>query len=81
MRAEMALRMPAPTLRTCGVMPAEGAMRTETEAPATEPLSFRKVTKRFGALTALAGIDLSLRTGELTAVVDHLIRETREGVC
>jgi NitT/TauT family transport system ATP-binding protein len=44
-------------------------MRTETEAPATESLSFRKVTKRFGALTALAGIDLSVRTGEVTAVV------------
>src|SRR4051794_40290469 len=50
-------------------MPAEGAMRTETEAPVTEPLSFRKVTRRYGALTALAGIDLTLRGGELTAVV------------
>ena len=36
-------------------------MRTETEAPVTEPLSFRKVTRRYGALTALAGIDLELR--------------------
>ena len=27
-------------------------MRTETEAPVTEPLSFRKVTRRYGALTA-----------------------------
>jgi NitT/TauT family transport system ATP-binding protein len=44
-------------------------MRTETEAPATEPLSFTKVTRRFGALTALAGVDLALRAGELTAVV------------
>ena len=44
-------------------------MRTETEAPVTEPLSFRKVTRRFGALTALDDVDLALRTGELTAVV------------
>ena len=44
-------------------------MRTETEAPVTESLSFRKVTRRFGALTALAGIDLSLRAGAVTAVV------------
>jgi NitT/TauT family transport system ATP-binding protein len=34
-----------------------------------EPLSFRKVTRRYGALTALAAIDLELRAGELTAVV------------
>jgi NitT/TauT family transport system ATP-binding protein len=33
------------------------------------PLSFSKVTRRFGALTALAGVDLELRSGELTAVV------------
>jgi NitT/TauT family transport system ATP-binding protein len=44
-------------------------MRTETEAPATEPLSFRKVTRRYGALTALAGIDLDLRANEVTAFV------------
>jgi len=44
-------------------------MRTETEAPVEEPLSFRKVTRRYGALTALASIDLELRAGELTAVV------------
>jgi len=44
-------------------------MRTETEAPVEEPLSFRKVTRRYGALTALAGVDLELRAGELTAVV------------
>jgi ABC-type nitrate/sulfonate/bicarbonate transport system ATPase subunit len=44
-------------------------MRTETEAPVTEPLSFRKVTRRFGALTALDDVDLALRAGELTAVV------------
>jgi ABC-type nitrate/sulfonate/bicarbonate transport system ATPase subunit len=44
-------------------------MRTETEAPVTEPLAFRKVTRRYGSLTALAGVDLELRAGELTAVV------------
>jgi NitT/TauT family transport system ATP-binding protein len=35
----------------------------------TEPLSFESVTRRFGAITALAGIDLELRAGEVTAVV------------
>jgi NitT/TauT family transport system ATP-binding protein len=35
----------------------------------TEPLSFRKVTRRYGALTALAGIDLELRANEVTAFV------------
>ena len=44
-------------------------MRTETEAPVTESLSFRKVTRRYGALTALEGIDLDLRANALTAVV------------
>ena len=44
-------------------------MRTETEAPVTESLSFRKVTRRFGALTALAGIELELRARAVTAVV------------
>jgi NitT/TauT family transport system ATP-binding protein len=44
-------------------------MQTETEAPVTELLSLRKVTRRYGALTALAGIDLDLRAQQLTAVV------------
>jgi ABC-type nitrate/sulfonate/bicarbonate transport system ATPase subunit len=44
-------------------------MRTQTEAPVTESLSFRKVTRRYGALTALAGIELDLRANEVTAVV------------
>jgi ABC-type nitrate/sulfonate/bicarbonate transport system ATPase subunit len=44
-------------------------MQIETEAPVSEPLSFQSVTRRFGALTALAQIDLELRAGELTAVV------------
>jgi len=33
------------------------------------PLCFRKVTRRFGSVTALTEIDLALRAGELTAVV------------
>ena len=44
-------------------------MPTETEAPVTESLSFREVTRRYGALTALERIDLDLRPRELTAVV------------
>jgi ABC-type nitrate/sulfonate/bicarbonate transport system ATPase subunit len=44
-------------------------MQTEAEAPAKEPLSFENVTRRFGALTALDGIDLRLRQDEITAVV------------
>jgi NitT/TauT family transport system ATP-binding protein len=35
----------------------------------TESLSFRKVTRRFGALTALAGVELELRARAVTAVV------------
>jgi ABC-type nitrate/sulfonate/bicarbonate transport system ATPase subunit len=44
-------------------------MQTEAEAPATEPLSFENVTRRYGELTALAGIDLRLHRDEITAVV------------
>ena len=44
-------------------------MRTEAEAPVMEPLSFQKVTRRYGALTALEGVDLDLRAREVTAVV------------
>jgi NitT/TauT family transport system ATP-binding protein len=44
-------------------------MKPETEAPVTELLSFRGVTRRYGALTALAGLDLDLRAREVTAVV------------
>ena len=47
-------------------------MQTETEAPVTEPLAFQSVTRRFGAITALAGIDLELRAGELTVMADEL---------
>jgi NitT/TauT family transport system ATP-binding protein len=44
-------------------------MQTEAEAPTTEPLSFENVTRHYGELTALAGIDLRLRHDEITAVV------------
>ena len=44
-------------------------MQRQAEAPVQEPLSFENVTRRYGALTALAGIDLTLRQDEITAVV------------
>jgi ABC-type nitrate/sulfonate/bicarbonate transport system ATPase subunit len=44
-------------------------MQTEAEAPAMEPLVFYGVTRRFGRVTALTGIDLELRPLEVTAVV------------
>jgi ABC-type nitrate/sulfonate/bicarbonate transport system ATPase subunit len=51
-------------------------MKTETEAPTTEPLSFedigvalRGVRRSFRDLTALEGLDLDLRPGEVLAVV------------
>jgi ABC-type nitrate/sulfonate/bicarbonate transport system ATPase subunit len=44
-------------------------MQRQAEAPVQEPLSFENVTRRFGALTALAGIDLTLRRDEISAVV------------
>ena len=43
-------------------------MQRQAEAPVQEPLSFENVTRRYGGLTALAGIDLSLRRDEITAV-------------
>ena len=44
-------------------------MQTEVEAPVTEPLSFRNVTRRYPRVTALEGIDLAVRQDELMAVV------------
>jgi ABC-type nitrate/sulfonate/bicarbonate transport system ATPase subunit len=44
-------------------------MQIEAEAPATEPLSFHNVTRRFGGVTALTGVDLRLRSDEILAVV------------
>src|SRR3954453_331411 len=74
---------PAPTLRTCGVMPAEGAMQTRLEAPAQEPRNVlgpsgeihlargsRAVARR-GAppVPALADVSLDVAAGEIVAVV------------
>jgi ABC-type nitrate/sulfonate/bicarbonate transport system ATPase subunit len=44
-------------------------MQTQTEAPATESLSFSKVTRRYPRVTALDGIDLAARQNEVLAVV------------
>ena len=44
-------------------------MQIEAEAPATEPLSFHNVTRRFGGVTALTGVDLRLRSDDILAVV------------
>jgi NitT/TauT family transport system ATP-binding protein len=44
-------------------------MQTEVEAPVTEPLSFRNVTRRYPRVTALEEIDFAVRQDELMAVV------------
>jgi NitT/TauT family transport system ATP-binding protein len=44
-------------------------VKAHLEAPATEPLSLENVTRRYGALTALAGVRLALRTDEVLAVI------------
>ena len=44
-------------------------MPTDTEAPVAEPLAFQKVTRRYGAVTALTDIEIELRAGDVTAVV------------
>jgi len=44
-------------------------MQTITEAPAKEPLHISSVTRRFRAVTALEGIDLSVRRGEIVSIV------------
>jgi ABC-type nitrate/sulfonate/bicarbonate transport system ATPase subunit len=44
-------------------------MQTETEAPATEPLSLANVTRRYRTVTALEGVDLDVRQDEVLAVV------------
>src|SRR5215217_6660731 len=56
-------------------MPAEGAMRTEVEAPGVEPrdvsggVSVAGVTKAFGSVTALDGVSLRAAPREVVAVV------------
>jgi ABC-type nitrate/sulfonate/bicarbonate transport system ATPase subunit len=44
-------------------------MQTEAEAPARESLSLEGVTRRYPRVTALEGVDLSVRQDELLAVV------------
>jgi NitT/TauT family transport system ATP-binding protein len=44
-------------------------MQTEAEAPATEPLLFLDVTRRYRRVTALEGLDLAVRQDEVLAVV------------
>src|SRR5689334_24551962 len=56
-------------------MPAEGAMQTDLEAPASEPRDVQQgvtlagVRKAFGPVTALDGVDLRVAAGEVIAVV------------
>ncbi len=44
-------------------------MQTQAEAPATEPLSLANVTRRYRRVTALEGVDLTVRQDEVLAVV------------
>ena len=44
-------------------------MQTEAEAPARESLSLENVTRRYRRITALEGVDLSVRREEVLAVV------------
>jgi simple sugar transport system ATP-binding protein len=51
--------------------PASSAAPATGAAPATEPprVEIRNVTKRYGSVHALRGVDLSLRTGEIVGLV------------
>ena len=44
-------------------------MQIEAEAPAREPLSLQRVTRRYPRVTALDGIDVEVRRDEVLAVV------------
>ena len=44
-------------------------MQTQTEAPAKEPLSLVKLTRRYRRVTALDGVELSVARGVVVAVV------------
>src|SRR4051794_15640639 len=60
--------MPALTLRTCGVMPAKG-VSLAIASPARTALTAEGLVRRFGALTALDGVELEVRAGEAVAIV------------
>jgi ABC-type nitrate/sulfonate/bicarbonate transport system ATPase subunit len=44
-------------------------VKAHLEAPVTEPLSLENVTRRYRGLTAVAGVQLALRSGEVLAVI------------
>jgi ABC-type nitrate/sulfonate/bicarbonate transport system ATPase subunit len=44
-------------------------VKAHLEAPVTEPLSLENVTRRYGGVTALAGVELGLRRDEVLAVI------------
>jgi NitT/TauT family transport system ATP-binding protein len=44
-------------------------MQTQAEAPVKEPLSFANVTRRYRRVTAVQGVDLTVREHEVLAVV------------
>jgi ABC-type nitrate/sulfonate/bicarbonate transport system ATPase subunit len=75
--APLAAGGPALTLRTCGVMPAEGVRRGMIEAPIKEPrdldgpagVRVEVVSRTFGQLQALAGMTLHAAAGDVVAVV------------
>src|SRR3954452_15568214 len=50
-------------------MPAEGAMQTKAEAPATEPVHISGVTRRYRQVTALDHVDLRVRRDEVVSIV------------
>src|SRR2546423_6183725 len=72
---------PALTLRTCGVMPAKGAMTTTAEVPVPPPLAAaapagvqvdaveRTYRTRRGTVTALRSLTLRVAANEIVAVV------------
>src|SRR4051812_6826515 len=75
--AERAPRSGADPSNLFGAIPAKGGMQTKTapevtsaEAPADgSAVTLRGVTRRFGAVTALEGLDLHVGPGEVVAVV------------
>jgi simple sugar transport system ATP-binding protein len=52
-----------------GASPAPGAPATPADSSEPPRVEIRNVTKRYGSLHALRGVDLSLRTGEIVGLV------------